>query len=170
MGSADCQYAYQWSPHKKDLPKLENVFPHMPEVYGGARIIAASKLKKAHDVHEWVDGWDESLSEDQTKAKEIWLSTVPFVEIGNGDYLGLHVSPDQSSSPVVYLCHDDEECPVTTISPSFDTFLADWETLYYIGPEIWMLGDFLDNEGAGPLNVEQEKTLAWRELVGKGKW
>jgi len=42
------------------------------------------------------------------------------------------------------IAHDDES---KIVSPSFTTFLQEWQNLRYIGPESWMLDPFLDDHG-----------------------
>jgi hypothetical protein len=45
---------------------------------------------------------------------------------------------------VLYLNH--EEAP-SIIAGSFSSFMKAWESLFYVGPEIWMLEPFLNSSG-----------------------
>ena len=102
---------------------------------------------------------------------ELWCQSVPFIAVGNGDYLALDVTKGAGRLPVLYLCHDGDAedggdgRTAFEISPSFDQFLADWEALCYVGPEIWLLAPFFADDGRGALHVEQPKATMWREII-----
>lgn len=58
--------------------------------------------------------------------------------------------------PVVYLNHDDES---VTIARSFDEFLRAWEGLCYLGPEHWLLLEFLGADGYLDANNDRAARL-----------
>jgi len=117
------------------------------------------------DFRQMISQANENEIELSAEAVQIWRETVPFLDVGNGDYLALHVGGDKRDCPVVYLCHDDPQRPVTEISPSFEKFMSDWEDLCYVGPEIWLLQAFLQENGDGPLLADQAKARRWREII-----
>ena len=163
-GAAAFKCTYHWKPPKSRLPLIEAALPHQYSFYGGARFIPCEELLSLHGIHTWWDGV-EAESEEQEAAREVWRQTVPFINVGNGDAVGLHVSDDHERLPVVYLCHDDPDQAVTEISPSFDRFLIEWEKLRYIGPESWLLGAFLSRRGERLLNGESKKARQWRNFL-----
>ena len=160
-GRFDCRF--HWSPRKDVLPQTERVFPYQQTLAGGPAFIAWNELLQVHGIHTWWDGLDDPSTEEQQKGREIWRQTVPFIAVGNGDIVGLHVTGESDVYPVVYLCHDDEECPVTPISPSFEHFLSEWEKSCYAGPELWLLSSFLQKGKA--LSGDGSNARAWREIM-----
>jgi hypothetical protein len=169
-GSASYRCTYHWSPDKAYLPLVEQVFPHQYSLYGGARFISAAELPdRQASVRSWATEWDAPADAPPRPGWELWHQAIPFLAVGNGDYLALQVSNGTDKQPVLYLSHDagggDDERTAFEISPSLEQFLADWETLCYVGPEIWLLGEFLANEGKGLLQVNQPKTNLWREVM-----
>lgn len=170
QGSASYRCAYYWSPDEAHLPLVGEVFPHTYSLYGGARFIPACQLADAHaSVRSWARGWNGTPDGGPRPSWEAWQESIPFLAVGNGDYLALRVRGDRTDLPVIYLCHDAEDGgdgrTAFEISPSFDQFLSDWETLCYIGPEIWLLAAFLSDDGEGPVQVNQPKVALWREIV-----
>jgi hypothetical protein len=89
--------------------------------------------------------------------------------VGNGDYLAVRASSTAGRFPILYLCHDAEDGgdrrTAFEISSDFEQFLIDWETLCYLGPEIWLLRRFLADDGKGPLEIDQPATELWREII-----
>ena len=165
-GAGECRCRYHWSPGKDDLPQIQEIFPHQMSFYGGPELIPWNELREAHEIHHWWDDLNENVTEEQEKARDAWRHTVPFINVGNGDCVALHIKKNSQTSPVVYLCHDDPEMPVTPLSTSFDQFLSDWETLCYVGPEIWLLDAFLSEQDQRQLNVQQENVRRWRDILG----
>jgi hypothetical protein len=167
-GAARCRCRYHWTPDENCLPPVQELFPYETSIYGGPEFIPWNKLLDAHAVHTWWDGLDEDLTKEQAIAREVWRHTIPFIDVGNGDCVALHVTDNPESLPVVYLCHDDQDRPVTPLSTSLDQFLADWESLCYLGPEIWLLCPFLGEDGQGPVAIDPKKACRWSEvLLGK---
>jgi hypothetical protein len=106
-------------------------------IYGELNICLPSTLG---DLVASCKSWAEetSISEDEVQV-DIWCNTLPFISIRNGDYLAIN-----RSGGVTYLCHDEESF---VISPSWDSFWSIWASIYFIGPEFWMLEHFLDENG-----------------------
>ncbi len=169
-GAARCRCRYYWTPGEDYLPQVQEVFPHEMSFYGGPEFIPWTDLRDAHGIHTWWEGADDDVTDEQANAREVWRHTVPFINVGNGDCVALHVNDDPESLPVVYLCHDDPDSPVTNLSESLDQFLSDWEALCYVGPEIWLLNAFLGEGDGRQLDLEQEKVRRLRNIMlGKPK-
>lgn len=164
-GAGRCKCNYRWKPNEEHLHLVRDVFEHELSFNGGPEFLPWTELLEAHGMHDWWGGYDDSPPGIEAAALNVWRHSVPFISVGNGDHVALHVTDDARSMPVVYLCHDDSDNPVTRISSSFDQFLSDWEKLCYVGPEIWLLSTFLSDGAQGELNVEQEKSRKWREVM-----
>jgi hypothetical protein len=157
-GSANCACRYVWDPPAHLCEQLPEILDG--GVYGGAELCNAEELVGyGRDCHAWaMETWVAESPDDQV----LWLHATPFAALANGDYLGLDLSKQESDPPVVYLCHDDQS---SLIAPNFASFLLAWETLCYIGPEIWLLDKFRD-PGSGYLDSETPEAERLRHLFG----
>ena len=165
-GASKLNCTYRWEPPEEVASRLESILDGEDYVFGGARILPCSNLLSHHDIAEWPwGGADTELTAEQKKDQRVWQRTVPFIAVGNGDYVGIHVADGAADQPVVYLYGNDIEGSVRRISPSFDRFLADWEALGYIGPESWLLGAFMSKVGGGTLNANGTKARQWRDVL-----
>jgi hypothetical protein len=164
-GSGHCQCRYVWddlSPTTTSL--MKEIFPYQGYLYGGLTLESLFEYQRLlESCKDWAgDAW--LSEEDFEKNRWLWLNSLPIISIANGDYIALDWSENQPDPPVVYLSHDDES---HIISPSFTHFLSEWEQLCYIGPEIWLLEEFL-NEETGYLESNSEKGHKIRQLFGGG--
>jgi hypothetical protein len=165
-GSARFSCQYHWKPDSTDLSRLSELFPHQYSFYGGAEFIPWDDLPREPGV-DW--GWfdEDHHTAEEKLADDIWKRTFPFIHVGNGDMVGLLITDGSDSMPVVYLSHE-EPAEVTFLSESLERFLVDWEQLGYIGPEIWLLGQFLDEGPEGLPRMDPEKVNQWREILSCG--
>ncbi len=112
------------------------------DIYGEIRFFDPLKLSEnLDDCKEWAGIFMEYPDPAQSA---IWLNSLPFQEISNGDYLGLDISIKDDNPPVIYLSHDGDS---QIIASSFTSFLSTWADLCYIGPENWILEPFQDEKG-----------------------
>jgi SMI1/KNR4 family protein SUKH-1 len=101
-------------------------------------------LSDLPDLSIGAAAWSrETWVAEEEGQRLIWESARPFLNLNNGDYLALDFRV-ATEPPVVYLNHDDES---VTIAPSFDEFLRSWERLCYVGPEHWLLLEFVGADG-----------------------
>lgn len=122
---------------------------------GGAAFTDALKLSEdLFDCGEWAD-IVASWPDDPT----LWLHSIPFCFLNNGDYLGLFMATPQDNPPVAYLSHDDESF---ILAESFTSFLETWEQLCYLGPESWELEEYRDANGY--LNAGSHQSQALRDF------
>lgn len=105
-------------------------------IWGGIEFDINSLPRLIQEKQEWTE--ETWVSEDQEERSK-WEVTFPFCRLANGDYLGL-VSEGKTSGCVMYLSHDSES---QVIAGSFSSFLQEWAKCCYIGPEFWMIEDFL---------------------------
>ncbi len=156
-GSRSCDCRYVYAPAADTLPKMEEVFPYNEWIYGGARFCSAEQIPyHVFNCGDWAEAFAE-FPEDQ----RMWATAFPLAHIGNGDYLGLDTAEGDDDPPVIYLAHDDQS---RILSPSLSVFLSAWERLCYIGPEIWLLEEFLGDDGM--LTAVGAKADALRALLG----
>ena len=142
-GSANlnCHY-YLSNPKTERLSQINEIFGLQSSIYGGASFLIANELPdKLLDLKEWAE---ETWIVEYPNEQKFWLNSVPFFEMQNGDCLALDVAEEKDDPRVIYLSHDDES---SVISESFTNFLTNWERLYYIGPEGWLLDIFQNESG-----------------------
>ena len=141
------------------VPQIEAIFGSFQEIYGGAFLIDAANLPQhLLNCRDWAE---ETWVAEYPQDKSFWLNSVPFAEMNNGDYLALDTTEAKDNPPMIYLSHDDESF---IIAESFTDFLTHWERLCYIGPESWMLENFLGENGY--INSNSEKAEDLRRLLG----
>jgi hypothetical protein len=162
VASSRLRFRYVWEHLTQDEQEItRQAIPMQSYLYGGADLCPVEELSDHLDsCREW--GEDTWIAEFEAESN-LWLNSFPFATLDNGDYLaiGLH---EEGCRPVVYLSHDDSSRP---LAPSFPEFLRTWESLCYIGPEIWMLEPFTDPM-TGYLNSETEKAKLLRQLFETG--
>jgi len=156
IGSGECNCRYVWNPENDAEPLMKSIFGYQDYIYGGPRFYSSLISK---DGMESCLEVAEALFEDAPGEKSLWSNALPFTPIDNGDYLALDLSGSRDGPPVIYLSHEGES---EIIAPDFVTFLQTWERLCYIGPEIWLLAEFIDESGL--LNADTEKARQLRKL------
>ena len=154
----DCSYICE-DANSEIVPQIENIFSSFQELYGGASLINAADLAQhLLNCRDWAEEtWVAKYPQD----KSFWLNSMPFAEMNNGDYLALDTTEAKDNPPVIYLSHDDESF---VIAESFTDLLTHWERLCYIGPEFWMLENFLGENGY--INSDSVKAEHLRKLLG----
>lgn len=138
-----CDFSYQCGDAKDEKKaRILNNFFGQNLIYGGARFLNALDLPEHLDGNQaWAE---ETWIAEYPEEKAFWMNSIPIVSMGNGDYLALDISNNLDDPPIIYLSHDDES---SIIAPSFTDFLFHWEKLCYIGPEIWIIRSFRDENG-----------------------
>lgn len=156
----DCRYAFE--PDGPPLDRLRELFPYEIRIYGGARIGPASELPNwSRSASEWAGETWVAESPDQ---RRVWESAVPFTALENGDYLALDLRSEAVDPPVVYLNHDDESA---VIAGGFVPFLRAWEGLCYLGPEHWLLLEFV--AAGGHLDADSDRAARLRQLLASSR-
>jgi hypothetical protein len=138
-GAGGCSFRYNWDQSlrkssAKELPTWVD-----ERIHGGTELCIADNLGGwMRECRAWAtDTWIAEEPEQQ----QLWMRSVPIAELENGDYLGLFTPEDGIEPQVVYLSHEDIS---QVVAPSFRSFLSEWERICYLGPEIWVLDQFLD--------------------------
>jgi hypothetical protein len=163
-GSANCACRYVWKPPEWLLSKIHQVFPLNYYICGGANLCDSPEFEYHQFCCQgWAEGFDQFWGPESALDSALMRRSVPFMIISNGDYLALDVETDRENPPVAYLSHEGSGTS-RLIAPSFERFAMDWERLSYIGPEIWLLKEWLDKE-SGMINPESLKTELLRSLL-----
>lgn len=150
------QFRYEWELSGGPLKKITHAGLETDKLWGGTTLCNAVVLPRwVRDCRAWAE---ETWIADDPDEQTVWLECLPIGSLDNGDYLAVKTGRDDP--PVVYLSHDDAS---RVISPSFTAFLKTWERLCYLGPEIWMLENFIDPK-TGFLSADTEKAAALRDL------
>lgn len=110
-----------------------------PDLYGGPSIVPYEMISGGI---ENCEQWGALIYKESKQAGNVWLTSVPFIAVPNGDIIAFDIRETADDPPIVYLDH--EGAYHRPLASSFETFLYQWERLCYAGPEIWMLGDFID--------------------------
>ena len=109
--------------------------------YSGGAVVA-----NAHAITEWTGAcrkWaEETWVADYEEERELWTTSLPIIKLANGDYIALVADKDEE---VYYLAHDDSSRP---IARSFEEFMDHWTRLGLIGPEIWILQNYFDEDSS----------------------
>jgi hypothetical protein len=158
-GSGACNCRYVWKPNETARPVLQSLLG-LDYLSGGPNLWEAEYLNENFACcQEYAEDWNDEG--DEGNEKRLWLESLPFAYIENGDYLAVSLADGGDDPAVVYLAHDDAS---QVIAPSFTQFLAHWERLCYVGPESWLLNNFLD--GNGFINADSEQASRLRALLG----
>ena len=160
-GSARCDCRYWWEPPARQWPQLKEIFTYENFIYGGPTFCHPQMLAGLQESRlDWADGFDGD-DEDSIRDRELWTKSTPFAHINNGDLLALDTDGAEHDPPVVYLSHEGGS---SVISPSFTGFLRHWQTMSFIGPEIWLLSYWLDAR-SGFIESAHPKSALLRTLL-----
>ncbi|MHA3773909.1 SMI1/KNR4 family protein [Verrucomicrobiota bacterium sgz303538] len=94
--------------------------------------------------------------DDDSDWATVWRSTLPVIDVGCGDYIGVSLTDGES---VVYLNHEAPDAHGEVIAPDFETFLAEWGALMFPGPDYGYWEAFLD----GPNRYISSRTQVARD-------
>ena len=156
-GASGVDCGYVLAPAGQELDRLRSLLPDETRIFGGARIGPVSELPDfSRAAREWAEEtWVAEFPADRL----IWDSALPLTRLANGDYLAVDLRTNATDPPVLYLNHDDESF---LLAPNFAAFLGAWEGLGYIGPEHWLLREFVGPDGY--LDPESERASQLRAL------
>jgi len=140
----------------------EHTFPDpFHEIFSGNLCWSLNGLP---DLMTAVRGWVEDVFPDPADPYDrVWHHKLPFMEVGNGDYLALDLDED-AHGRVVYLSHDDGEGHGRTMAASFEELLIRWIPLACPGAEDWQWLPFCAGSDGG---IDPSSAIAreWTALV-----
>jgi len=116
------------------------------------------------DLMTAVRGWIENAFPDPSDSYDrVWHHKLPFMEVGNGDYLALDMNQD-GEGRVIYLSHDDGEGHGRVMAASFEELLARWIPLACPGAEDWQWLPFCPGPDVG-IDPSSAAASEWIALV-----
>lgn len=160
-GTADLEMSYSWEPNEARREAAEELIDGST-VSGGGTIRLRDLAKHKEDARAWAE---ETWLAEEPDQQELWLQSLPFLHLDNGDYLALDLRQPADDPPVLYLSHDDES---QKIAASFTSFLQAWEQVCYLGPESWLLEPFID-PGTGLLDGDCANAKKLRQWIRESK-
>jgi hypothetical protein len=108
----------------------ERLEDHELYVAKGAVNWNLARLKPDLDL---AKAWPSGTGHDPESAwGRVWTSTLPVVDVGCGDYIGVSLPTTEA---VVYLNHEAPDQHGAVIAPDFPTLLEEWGNLMFPGPD-----------------------------------
>ena len=158
--SRHIQFGWDW-PHPWDLADL-----HFPRVHGGMRLgLSLQTLPGLQGCLPDIDALSPQerawIENDYPDVLSLAAQAFPFLEVGNGDCLVI----DLRDHRVKYLSHDDPDETGSVLGRDFHHFMEQWSALGCLGPEVWMLEPFLDEDG---LDARGTRSQMLRTGLGLG--
>lgn len=113
-------------------------------------------------------GWVSKVFTDPDDPYDaVWHEKLAFLDIVNGDMLGLDLHPDRHGS-VVYMSQDDGLAHGYRLGADFADFIDRWSELGCPGAEEVQLLPFLEKRD-GLLQHDSELAAAWRDARGMAR-
>ena len=94
----------------------------------------------------------------------VWHHKLPFLEVGNGDMIGIDIA-SEGNQPVVYLSHEDGPCHGYRLGSDFEDYVERLTALAFVGAEDCQLASFLP-DATNYLHTENAVAAAWRRWLG----
>ncbi|HEY4312360.1 MAG TPA: hypothetical protein VGN12_23125 [Pirellulales bacterium] len=167
--SAQVELHYSWRPTGGHLERLREVFRYEYNVYGGVTFCAASAMvREQNALFDWADVFFEQQGAGPAAAAML-KECVPLIPIRNGDYVVEHMARSPTQPAILYVTHECDwgaESPFIPLARDAAEFMAKWEQLCYIGPEIWMLSPFLNASSTNLLDTKSQVARDWRSFLG----
>jgi hypothetical protein len=164
--SMDCKWL--WQPASTLADRLEGILGERVAC-GGPSIIDARTLPQQRlESRSSILGTWSSRCEVSDGQRDFVAHLFPFMDVANGDQYLVHDDVESCSGGVYCYDHEfDGDTPLIRLSESFEQFMQQWESLYYIGPEGWFLRPFarVEADGNWQLDVDAPTAHAWRSLV-----
>ena len=164
--AAGCQF--RWSPDKAPLAEMDRILPSQYTVYGGPHFCSAGDLAEHQEsLTGWADVFDDFGGFGPATAQTL-RESVPLVNVGNGDYVVFHTKANRGEASVVYVSHEAAagiESPLIPLAESGEQFMTEWESLGYLGPEIWLLYRFIEDSPTGLLDHNSPLAMRWRSFL-----
>jgi cell wall assembly regulator SMI1 len=116
--------------------------------------------KLVYDV-DLARKWSRDDGSDWSK---VWMTTLPVIDVGCGDYIGIALS---DMSAVTYLNHEAPDAHGVVFARDFGDFLHHWSELMFPGPDWAYWQPFVSGE-SGYLDSSTSVATDWKNwLAGK---
>lgn len=122
-------------------------------------------LHSLKELNDSKQGWVREVFPDpQDPYDKVWHNKFVFQAVGNGDFLSIDQSVENSGK-IVYLSHDDGEGHGYIMANSFTELLDVWPRVGCVGAEDWQWLHFVESEMTG-INPDCPKAILWRNIFG----
>ena len=139
-GSSRIDFSYCWLPPENEVSQLSDIFDDGDESINGHLVfLPANKVFPSRS--HWADCFEGDNSPEGVFNFNVWSRCAVFLDMENGDSLGLDPEINPADPPVVYLSHEGSS---DYFEESFSTLLRKWQDFCYIDPGL--LCDFWDEE------------------------
>jgi cell wall assembly regulator SMI1 len=120
-------------------------------------------IKKCFTARSTPDWPDKESDTTMIEYDLVWHNKFPFLEVGNGDMLGIDTTRERSG-PVIYLSHEDGACHGFVVGNDFEDYVDRLTALAFVGSEDWQLEPFLTDPISG-LRTPGDTYDAWRHWL-----
>jgi hypothetical protein len=153
-GSGGMDFSYHWTASGSQAVAIKSIYRVKEYVWGGGEFCKAAHFEQwLRDCKEWAaETWVAEYPDDLA----FWTQSFPILRMDTADFLGLDCRTLKDDPAVVYLSHDDES---KIIASSFTAFLAEWERLHYIGPDVSLLDAYYDGNSLLSADTDKGKIL-----------
>ncbi len=152
-------FRYKWIPTGSQAEAVVSALGGEPWLFGGGEFCKATEFAGwLADCKSWAE---ETWVAENPDDFAFWIQSFPILRMDNGDFLGLDSRSPSDDPAVVYLSHDDES---KIVAESFTSFLSAWARVGYVGPESWMIENFLNDDGL--LDPETDKAQGLQKALG----
>jgi len=168
--SRRCNFHYQWTPPSEQRGRLVQIYPDHVTLRGGGDLCEASKYEN-YANRDWFLGLNHdaaslaqiagAMAEEQSQGR------VPIMELEDKGVISLGLQAGDGTRTAVYVKRAGLRAH-RILSPSFEQFLLDWETICYIYPTMNNLAPWLDPV-TRQLRPDPAKSLALRRFLCGGQ-
>ena len=92
---------------------------------------------------------------------------LPFIEVGNGDYIAFDMQNGNGGCPIVYLSHENADSHGCVLAQNFIEFLLRWSNVGCVGPDFPYFEAFYDRRKKR-LHCHGRNAKKWRKLMARG--
>ena len=118
-------------------------------------------LQLNKNKESWIN---EVFPDNENEYDKIWHNKFLFQEVGNGDYLSIDMTPENSGK-VIYLSHDDGEGHGFVMANSFTDLIRNWTKLGCVGGEDWQWLPFCKDKESG-IDSDCDNAQLWYKTIG----
>lgn len=111
---------------------------------------------------DWIQ---ECFSDPENKYDKVWHHKIPFIDVGNGDFIAFGDKTDKGNQ-VVYLSHDGDDFHGKKLGDNFIDFIERWTQTGCAGTESWQFEPFYNDETQQFL-ANKSKLDEWRKWLEK---
>jgi len=92
---------------------------------------------------------------------------LPFIEVGNGDFIAFEMQHGRHDCPIVYLSHENDDSHNCVLGRNFVEFLLRWSGVGCNGPDFASVEAFYDARKKR-IHCHGRNAKKWRSLIASG--